>query len=387
VDTGNFLSDEKSSHGMMAGFAVTKNDWVLKAYDRFKVDVVNLSGQDLGFVSSRLGPGSGENTLGALLGRIVSANTTFGTTDQKTIRPYTVLSLPDRKSSTRSQVRIAFVGISDDQKQPAPGLKVQDAIESAKRIVPQARGEADLVIVLAHVSNDIATRIAQEVPGVDAVIAGNGKEFTLPATVGRVSVVFTPYETRMLGELRFYRGPDGRYAVKSRFIGLDNTIPDDKQAAAFVTESKLAVKKEVERFTRPMEAAAPGLPGKGQVDSNFVSAQTCLECHRAEYMTWSNTAHARAINSLATKAAELDSGCLACHTTGFNRGGFQNIAETRTLVNVQCEECHGPGRAHIAKPDKTYGRIADLQSVCSRCHTAETSAEFNPAAFWAKIKH
>jgi len=391
VETGNFLSDEKSSHGMMAGYAITKNEWVLKALDRFKVDVINVTSRELSFVTSPASQASsGDRGPAPLFSRMVSGNTMMGSSDDPAIRPYVVVTLPDRRAPTGRPIRIAFVGISDDQKPPVAGLKVQDTVETARRMVPQAKREADLVVVLAHASNELASRIAREAPGVDAVIAGNGKEFTMPLTEGRVPIVFTPYETRMLGELRFYRDAGGGFTIKNRFIGLDSTIPDDQPASAFVVDSRQAVKKEVEKFTKPMEAGSPARTGQGPagaLQSNFVSAQACLACHRAEYMTWSNTAHARAINSLATKAAELDTGCLACHTTGFNRGGFQNITESRTLVNVQCEECHGPGRAHIAKRDKTYGHIADVQAVCSRCHTAETSAEFKLDPFWARIRH
>jgi len=391
VDTGNFLSDEKSSHGMLAGYAVTKNEWVLKAFDRFKVDVVNLGGQDLGFVYQQAGrAAASDRGLGSLSGRMVSANTVrnaAGSHDKQAIRPYVVVSVPDRQARTGRQIRIAFLGISDGPKDLPAGYSVQDPVETVKRIVPRARRESDLIVVLAHVSTDTASRIAQEAPGVDAVIAGNGKEFTMPVTLGRVPVVFTPYETRMLGELRFYRAQDGRLTVKNRFIALDSLVPEDQAASDFVAESRQAVKREVEKFTKPMEAAPDLGRGTAATDLNFVSAQACLECHRAEYLLWSNTAHARAMNSLATKAAELDTGCLVCHTTGFNRGGFENITRSRTLINVQCEECHGPGRAHIAKPDKTYGHISDIQAICSRCHTAETSAEFKLETYWAKIKH
>jgi len=389
VDTGNFLSDEKSSHGMMAGYAITKNDWVLKALDRFRVDVINLSEQDLAFLRRQMGQDPQRATLAPLLGRMVSASAAQGSGKEKAIRPYVVIALPNRNSPGGPPIRVAFLGFSDDQMQPAGPQRLQDPVETARRLAAKAKAESDLVIVLANASSETADRIAREAADVDAVIAGNGKEFTMPATIGRVAVVFTPYETRMLGELRFYRNPEGGFAIKNRFIGLDTTIPDDQPATAFVAEAREAVKKTVEKFTKPMETRLPEGSGKaaGPVDSGFVSAQTCLGCHRSEYMTWSNTAHARAINSLATRAAELDSGCLACHTTGFNRGGFQNINETRTLVNVQCEECHGPGKAHITKPDKSYGHVADVQAVCARCHTTQTSADFKLDSFWAKIKH
>ena len=104
VDTGNFLSDEKSSHGMLAGYAVTKNEWVLKALDRFKVDAVNVAGQDLAFIGAQAGRGAVPNTeISSLSGRMVSANllrTEAHPRDTKAIRPYVVASVPDRKFST-----------------------------------------------------------------------------------------------------------------------------------------------------------------------------------------------------------------------------------------------------------------------------------------------
>jgi 2',3'-cyclic-nucleotide 2'-phosphodiesterase (5'-nucleotidase family) len=375
---------------MLAGYAITKNQWVLKSLNRFKADVVNLTAQDLACVGPQVrGSDGADSEIGLLSGRMVSANVmrpVSGSRGNKAIRPYVVASVPDR-TVPGHQIRIAFLGISDESKELPAGYRVQDPVEAVRRIVPQAKRESDLIVVLAHASIETASSIAQEVPGLAAVIAGNGKEFTMPVTLGRVSVVFTTYETRMLGELRFYRTPEGLFTVKNRFIALDSAVPEDQSASDFVAESRQAVKREVEKFTKPMETAPDPSTGNSATDSNFVSAQTCLECHRAQYLAWANTAHARAMNSLAGRAAELDTGCLVCHTTGFNRGGFQNITQSRMLINVQCEECHGPGRAHIAKPDKTYGHIADVQTICSRCHTAETSAEFKFETYWTKIRH
>jgi 2',3'-cyclic-nucleotide 2'-phosphodiesterase (5'-nucleotidase family) len=375
---------------MLARYAITKNQWVLKALDRFKVDVVNLAAQDLAFVGPQVRrPGGGASELSSLSGRMVAANLmrpVSGSRDNKAIRPYVVVTVPDRKAPGR-QIRVAFLGISDESKELPAGYKVQDPVETVKRMVPQAKRESDLIVVLAHASSETAISIAQVVPGVDAIIAGNGKEFTLPITLGRASVVFTPYETRMLGELRFYRTTEGLFTVKNRFIALDSAVPEDQSASDFVAESGQAVKREVEKFTKPMETTPDLRTGAASADSNFVSAQACLECHRAQYLAWANTAHARAMNSLASRAAELDTGCLVCHTTGFNRGGFQNVTQSRMLINVQCEECHGPGRAHIAKPDKTYGHISDVQTICSRCHNAETSGEFKLETYLAKIRH
>src|SRR5215475_783455 len=238
---------------MLAGYAVTKNEWVLKSLERFRVDVINLTDQELAFLVSPAGRAAISGSR-ALLGRMVSSNTVSAAPDGTGIRPYVVALVPDRKGPAGGRIRVAFVGISDDQNESAGGHRVRDPIETVRRVVSKARAEADVVVVLAHASTETASRIAHEAPGVDVVIAGNGKEFTMPVTVGRVPVVFTAYETRMLGELRFYRNEDRSYTIKNRFIGLDSAIADDQQASAFVAESRQAVKSEVEKFTKPIEA-------------------------------------------------------------------------------------------------------------------------------------
>jgi len=71
-----------------------------------------------------------------------------------------------------------------------------------------------------------------------------------------------------------------------------------------------------------------------------------------------------------------------------------NLQKTPNLANVQCENCHGRGAAHIqAIAAGKQGRAATetLRAVtpnsCIRCHDEENSANFRYATFWPKIRH
>ena len=119
----------------------------------------------------------------------------------------------------------------------------------------------------------------------------------------------------------------------------------------------------------------------------YVTSAACNSCHVAQYMKWTNTAHARATDPLPPRSIEFEVSCLECHATGFRRASATNTLEVARLQNVQCEQCHGPGSDHVAKPAKGYGRIASMESACANCHTAETSPAFDLQAAWGRIKH
>jgi len=387
VDSGNFLSDETSAHGSLTPGSIAKNEWLLKSYDEFPVAIANLSGHDLYFMSR--GMRKQEIDKWAILRRVVSANVVPDLPDVIPPARFITREIRDRQGAARERkaIRISFVGLAEAD-QPAPkGFKISDPVEAAKRTVPEARRDSDIVVALAHVKADVAARLASEVSGIDVLIVGNGELFTRPVRLRQTLIVFTAHETRMLGELRFYRNSEGGFSIKERYISLDIEVPDDPGAMKLVEGQKSAVKAVFERSgLRTTSSAASGAsnpPAPGE----FVSAQACSKCHLAEYMQWLNTGHARALSSLGGKQMEFDTGCLACHTTGFGKGGFRGIGETPGLTNVQCEQCHGPGRDHVAKPTKGYGKVADLGTVCSVCHTEETSAGFNAASFWQRIKH
>ena len=69
---------------------------------------------------------------------------------------------------------------------------------------------------------------------------------------------------------------------------------------------------------------------------------------------------------------EIPYDCGSCHTTGFspqgNQDGLPGLVGTWAEAGIQCEECHGPGSAHIQHPI-SYGMEIDRDSAaCGDCH-------------------
>jgi hypothetical protein len=379
---------------------------VLKAYGQFPVDVFNVSSHDLRYFADLLAKKERARRaeIEPLFGRLVSANIVDERRDSPALRPFIVLEVPSRQKRAKP-VRVAFIGLTETTPAPPAGLKFTDPAEAARRTVPEARKTADLVVVLAKVSSQLeVARIAREAPGIDIIIDGNAASledvFTPPVYVGPTLIVFTPYETRMIGELRFYRNAQGKFSTRQRFIALDETlVPEDPAAKQVVDAAASAESEARSNSTRLLESwlassrmrvstQPPGSDSsRAESSPTFVTSAACSQCHVAQYMKWANSAHAHATDPLPPRAFEFEASCLDCHATASKPASTTDKLETARLQNVQCEQCHGPGSNHVAKPGKGYGRVADMKTACGSCHTSETSPGFELQAAWAKVKH
>ena len=405
VDSGYFMADDRSAHGRLRPDTVAKNNWVVKAYEQFPVDVVNVSSHDLRYFADALAKAGFDRRVESqpMLGRLVSANTVSESPAIVAPRPFIVRELTSRQNGSKP-VRVAFIGLTERTPAPPTGLKFTDPAEAAKRTVPEAGKNADVVVALAKVSSPEAVRIAREAPGIDVIIAGNAESltesFTPPLYVGKTLIVFTPFETRMLGELRFYRGAQGKFSTKQRFIALDEAlVPEDPAAKRVVDEAASSEREARSNSAKLLEdwltssrmrgitQAADTTSSKIESAAGYVSSAACSKCHLAQYLKWSNSAHAHATDPLPPRALEFDASCLGCHATGSKPATATTKSEIARFQNVQCEQCHGPGSIHVAKPAKGYGRVANMQSSCASCHTVETSPGFDLREAWVKIKH
>jgi 2',3'-cyclic-nucleotide 2'-phosphodiesterase (5'-nucleotidase family) len=391
VESGDFLTDEHNAHGELRPDAFTKDEWIMKAYDQFPVDVINISSRDLRYISRLLQKSEAAGKAGSqlLLKRLVSANITSNSPDKIAPQPFVIREIPGRQSA--KPVRVAFVGLTETRVAAPRGFKFTDVLETARRIVPEARKHADVVIAIAYFKSEDAQRLASEVPGIDAIITGNsqsdGSFFTPPLTVGKTLIVFTTYETRMMGELLFYRDAQGSFTVRTRYISLDTEVPDDPAALQVVNAAREAEEGMREKsktlLLNWLESSRRRKPA-GESALAYTSSSACAQCHMAQYIKWSNSKHAHATDSLVSKQFEFEVSCLSCHATAQPK---TNAAEMTKLQQVQCEQCHGPGGDHVAKPGKGYGRITNIQAACSACHTPDTSPNFDAQTSWEKIKH
>ena len=69
----------------------------------------------------------------------------------------------------------------------------------------------------------------------------------------------------------------------------------------------------------------------------------------------------------------------------FGGDGFIGKKETVHLKGVQCENCHGPRKAHMTNPS-IKGEKAKVDA-CVTCHQKDHSPQFEKTHYWSQIKH
>jgi hypothetical protein len=121
-----------------------------------------------------------------------------------------------------------------------------------------------------------------------------------------------------------------------------------------------------------------------------VGEEACQGCHSPQYKAWFDSDHAIAYDDLEAVGKSFDPECLQCHTVGFDQpGGFFDFSVTGHLIGVQCENCHGAGRAHVEKAGNApLGNAGwSPQQMCAQCHVQKHSPGFDFSRYWPKVAH
>jgi len=394
VDAGNLFTDDRFAGDHLPAEVMTKNQWVVKGYSDFHQDVANISFNDLPYIAELFKKDGYEKRLQEypFIDRLISANLEPADDTRRAPQPYLIREVTLSRTAPGKKLRIAFVGLTEG-KPTSPnqheslyaGFRINDVFETAKRVIPEAKKKADMVVVLAYMSQDMAQRLASENPDIDTLIVA--RQMSLmndPEHFGRATITYAFNQTKYLGELRYYLRSDSTIENQiNRYVALDADLPDDPQASEIVTaaHNDFTNVQKASMDANPAPAAQPA-----SQDSPFVGASTCMNCHATQYAVWEKSGHAHAMATLERKSQQFDNECVRCHVVGFNKGGFQSLISTPQLANVQCEACHGPGREHVAAPAKGFGFMA-TPTGCVQCHTLTNSPDFNFATYWPKIKH
>ena len=396
VDAGNLFTDDRFTAAQLPPEVMTRNKWVVKGYGDFHHDAANISYWDLPYVGELLKKEGYDKRLEEypFIEKLVSANIHAIDDQHRDPIPYVIREVTLKRGAPGSKLRVGIVGLSEG-KPTGPnaketvyaGFRIDDPLETAKKILPELKKKADLIIALAYMDMGSAQVLASDNPEIDVVI-GARQTSTMDDLqhFNRAAITYAYNQTKYLGELRVYVKSDGSVDNQiNRYIALDSVIPDDPSAQDVVTAAHTEFTNE-QNTSATASAASTKSPALIGGDSPYIGVETCATCHEKEHQIWTNSRHAHAMATLEKRSQQFDNECVGCHVVGFQKGGFQSLYTTPQFANVQCEECHGPGRQHANNPGKGYGFMATPVG-CVQCHKEPNDPDFDFSVYWPKIKH
>ena len=178
---------------------------------------------------------------------LISANSTVKADGQLLYQPYVIKNIGGAK--------IAFLGLltydARTYNAAKTDLVMEEPIETAKRLVPTLRKQADLVIAVTHIGVDEDIKLAAIVPGIDIIVGGHSHTLLPepllvphPSDVSahsvRGTVVVQDFQwAGTLGrlDLTLHRDADGTWHVakyKGRLLPVASDTPEDANVSNVV---------------------------------------------------------------------------------------------------------------------------------------------------------
>ncbi len=350
-------------------------------YDRLKFEAILQGELAMGIAAHNVG--AGEAALGpdclrdiALWLHVPFVSTNVLRSDgQPLAEPLRIVQAAGRS--------VAILGVLSPKFAPAE-LRVTSPREAILRALQQASGRYQSAIVLAYVPEEELQPLAEGLPEVDVVVGGPTGQPVAPRHIGPTLVLSATKQGKFLARLD--APPDSKQPWKGGIVELSDRFADDRAQVANVAEFR----KELGRrdITAGETSFGSRLPPGAPKEFAVAGTKTCRDCHKPEAQAWDKSRHARAWKSLEEHGAQVDPDCQRCHTTCYGYpGGFASMGRSPALVEVGCENCHGPSREHVREPKIHTGYFAQAENQCLACHDHENSPKFEFEAYWAKIKH
>ena len=274
-------------------------------------------------------------------------------------------------------------------------LSIKNPIEAIDKYLPRLREACDLVVLVGRLDVATLAEILAHTDQIDLIIIPlNASGWSVNSSgevyIGRAASGFSGNtliwvctgQTYGLDKLELNMSVSGKIQdFRHSDLDLSESVKDAPDIRRYLNEfySKIAENDEV-GFDKPILSWE-------HTAAEFVGVEMCKSCHLDEYNQWSQTKHAFAYNTLLRKHRQFSPKCVMCHVTGGGYdSGYTFGSPDGSLVNVQCEMCHGPGSAHIKAPLKVNMLRRPSEKLCIACHDEEHS-DFDMKKYYPKVRH
>jgi len=282
---------------------------------------------------------------------------------------------------TRGSIKIRLLALASPEDVNAGRQTDATVIPPPVYVVKQLSDDR-LLVVLCNMPREKALPLL-DLQGVDAMINAEASldESAKPLfqfANGKVYAETAIYSSR-IGVLHLSVKDGGILAAQNSLISLDKSFAPGARVRPIIERFEKATKKIF------LDTLA-GRPLFDKKASPFTGGEACRACHAEAYKVWENSGHAQAWAALKKTRRNFDPECIVCHSVGYGQpGGFFSEQDSPDLINVSCETCHGPGKAHSANGETPMAKTEFKD--CLRCHIPDVSPNFQAESAWAKIKH
>ena len=311
------------------------------------------------------------------------------------------------------------------------GLIVQKAEAGLTKAVQKMHAAAcDAKVLIAFTNMESSRKLAKAFPGFDLLVtAGGAGDPTFQPEIVQGNNHSTPMI--QVGVKGMYVGlvglnfEGGKAKVKYERVALEHQFKDTEE----VKQVFLSYQNELKRLWKA-GALTDIKPRDHPSGNQFVGSASCADCHDEEFEIWADGIegdggpHEKATRDLAQNPNDdrvwvqrhYDPECMSCHATGWNpqkfypyKSGLIDMEKQDHLLGNGCENCHGPGSAHVAmeelasKQQVDEAKLAKLRkqmhltlrdaraNACKECHDLDNSPDFLKEGgfdkYWPKIKH
>ena len=284
----------------------------------------------------------------------------------------------------------------------------EDPAKSLTPVVEELQQQQpDLMLLLSQSSLAETKQLARKFPQFQLILSAGGIEDPLsdnPQFVGKTMIATVGGKAKYCGVVGFYPDKSDR-PLRFELVTLDENRFHDTPAM----RDHMRFYQDQLRDLKLVETEAETLAVAPPRDAKYVGAERCGECHTEAYDQWKGTGHAKAFESLVhghdgTTSRIYDPECIACHVVGWDpqkvvpfKSGYVSKEKTGHLIGVQCENCHGPGSAHIkfvnddnltaARQETRIKRDDAERSLCYSCHDLDNSPSFDFEKYWPQVEH
>jgi hypothetical protein len=289
---------------------------------------------------------------------------------------------------------------------------ITPADEAVAEVLPQLQ-DCDVKVLLAQASYDESLELAKKFTEFDLVVTAGGADVppAQPEKVpgGKGRLIEVGHKGQYLVVAGFFA--DAKEPVRFQRVALDSRYPNTAEMKALMVTYQDQLQSLGWEGLGLKPVPAPQTKRGEALSGKFVGSASCKECHESAFEVWNNSAHAHATDTLVNldPPRQYDAECISCHATGWNAqenspyvSGFESLDKTPHLVANGCENCHGPGAAHVAAETKGDDAARDAarallhltwaeakENQCVQCHDHDNSPEFANRAdeYWSEIEH